>query len=621
MNMNDLKSGEPFFREWYIDHCIGTSQGGFAFKIFREKNGQREFSAMKVFGIPRDKIEQDSVCSDESEDDANACYYKELVTDIYREICLLEKLPDRQHIVSYEDHMIFQRSNAVGYDIFIRTELLEEFRESVNASFMTFQDVIFLGKNICDAIDLCERNHIVHGNICPECIYLSEHGQYKLGDFTFSRLERQINGKTSFNKNSDYLAPEILNGEPFDSRSDIYSLGLLLYSCLNNNQLPNNLRNKPLPVGATKEFGQVILKACEPKPENRFQSAEEFKNALIAIGVFLGESLTELINPQVIEDTENYVAATQEESEEAKVLLSSEQAVQEAQMLEEMSHYLSEQVQTYDNKAKMENEKNTQTTKKIKKMGPWILVIWISVLTIIVIVLLLKSNLGLEDEGDIQEVLLPTQIVQPTKELSIKEENIPSNVEEIKPTMEVSNGITNEAKPTEIVSNEQTLDSPIIILQSKKGLKDLSNVEAIEQATIIDLSENSISDISLLSKATKVETLKLNRNKIADIQVLKQLSNLIELDLSDNQITSVEILEDLTKLEVLSLSNNQLVNILGIEQFTNLTMLYLNGNKINDVTKLSSLKNLIFIDLRDNELSENDIEQLQELLPNCIINY
>ncbi len=618
MNMNDLKSGEPFFREWYIDQFIGTSQGGSVFKIFREQNGQREFSIMKVFGIPRDKIENDDVLTKKIEDDAEACYYKELVTDIYREICLLEKLPDRQHIVCYENHMIFKRKNAIGYDIFIRMELLEEFRESVNAAFMTFQDVIHLGKNICDALDLCERFHIVHGNICPECIYLSEHGQYKLGDFTFSRLERQVGGNTSLNRNNEYLAPEILAGEHYDSRADIYSLGLLLYSCLNNNQLPNNLINKPLPVGATKEFGQVILKACDPKPENRYQTAEEFKDALIAIGVFLGESLTELINPQIMEDAEIYVAATQEDSEEVEKISLKEKALQEAQLLEEMTLHLSEQVQTYEDNTKKDKGKVTQATaKKTKNMGPWILVIWVSVITIAVIVILLKSNLGLENRGDTQEVLLPTQAVKPTQALVLEEENIPTNAEKITPTKEV----TSEVNPTNTVSIEPNQESPSMILESGKGLIDLSELGPMEKATIIDLSENSISDISLLSKATNVEKLKLNRNKIVNIKELNQLSNLKELDLSDNRITSAEKLGGLTKLEVLSLSNNQLDNTLGVEKLTNLTILYLNGNKISDVTKLSSLKNLMFIDLSDNELSEDDIHRLQKSLPDCMINY
>ncbi len=605
MNMNDLKSGEPFFREWYLDQYVGTSKNSSIYRIYRKVDSRIEYQLMKVIGVPGDKEEIYQVNFDEFDNDSAIAYYKELVTDIYREICIIEKIPDKQYIVAYEDHMIFQRGNAVGYDIFLRMELLKKLKECENYDCMTFKDIILLGKNICDALSICSRYHIIHGDIRPDCIYCSDTGLYKLGDFAMNRLTRH-SSLTLSEANHQYMSPEVVNQQTYDERADIYSLGMVLYECLNNNQLPDLDRTLSIPINATKELGKVILKACEKDPEKRYQTSEEFKEALTSIGVFLGAYIVEPVGAKVAMKANQYVAATDEDSymEEKEVESSDLQKQREEEILEEISLTLSRQVQSYDS-TYIKDKKEEPIEEKPSK-GPWILLFLASVVTIAVIVLLLKSDMSYDTEKEIFLTIAPTQTVNSNGMISTQPE--------LTTTPEVTpEGETSEAQQVE--------SSVATLMLGNQGIKDLGEVKNLEIATTIDLSNNSITDLSLLKNAVVVENLKLGNNAITKITALEEIKTLKVLDLSDNLITETKALSKLRKMEVLILSNNSLTNLKGIDQLKNLTYLYLDGNQIEDVGMLYQLEKLEFLDLSNNPISQEQIEAIIKALPDCIINY
>lgn len=613
MNMNDLKSGEPFFREWYIDHYLGTTKNCSVYRIYRDVDGVKEYQLMKVIGIPGGKEELYQVHFDEFDVDSATQYYKELVMDIYREICLLEKIPNKQHIVSYEDHMIFQRGNAVGYDIFIRMELLQGLKDGENYRSLTYRDVILLGKNLCDALSTCSNYHIIHGDIRPDCIYYSETGHYKLGDFAMNRhaghikmMETEVNHK--------YMAPEVAARQTYDTRADIYSLGMVMYECLNNYQLPDTEGTLPIPVNATNELGKVILKACEKDPNKRYQTSEEFKEALTLIGVFLGEYAVEPISADIVKEASQYVAATEEDSfmDEKELDNVDLQKQREEEILEEINLALSRQVQSFENNYK--KVKKEEPIQKKKNMGPWVLMVLASVLTLAVIVLLLKSDMIEEDGQQVHLTLAPTQSVT-SKEDDTKPPELPITPE-VTPEGQESGAPEGTTSPI-----QQPNETSTTIMLSGQGIVNLSAVEYIENAITIDLSDNLISDLTLLSNAIFVENLKLSNNSIIDITALKDLRTLKVLDLADNSIATAKPLSKLKEIDVLIMSNNLLTNLLGIDQLTNLSYLYLDGNKIEDVSILYQLKELEFLDLSNNPTSQEQIDALSKALPDCIINY
>lgn len=162
-----------------------------------------------------------------------------------------------------------------------------------------------------------ERIGIVHRDIKPANLLLLDPTMVKVSDFGIVKVQQR---KTVTQKltpgTSAYMSPEAILGPPqfglteLDARSDIYSLGITLYEMLagrlpfapDPNTNPDvSLRRKhtsetPPPPSAfypaiPKQLDELVLRALEKRPEQRYQSAKEFKDAILALDAALGLEL------------------------------------------------------------------------------------------------------------------------------------------------------------------------------------------------------------------------------------------------------------------------------------------------------------------------------------------
>ncbi|MCR4594751.1 MAG: serine/threonine protein kinase, partial [Clostridiales bacterium] len=220
---------EPIFGNWYVDEKIGSGSFGMVYRLKREDFGKTYYSALKVIRIPLDESELRSIRSEFETDESLSDYYSQFVQDFAKEIELMAELKGNSNIVSFEDHQFIRNEDGIGWTILIRMELLTPFADYQRENEIDNQAVVKLGIDICSALELCEMRKIIHRDIKPDNIFLSDKGDFKLGDFGIARELEKTTGGLSKKGTYSYMAPEVYTGKPYNNTVDIYSLGIVMY--------------------------------------------------------------------------------------------------------------------------------------------------------------------------------------------------------------------------------------------------------------------------------------------------------------------------------------------------------------------------------------------------------
>lgn len=284
--------------EWRIVEKIGEGSFGKVYKAERCERGRSFYSAIKIITIPSSQSELNSVRSETTDEKSTREYFQNLVEECIQEVSTMEYFRGNSHVVSVEDFKVVEYLDVIGWDIYIRMEYLTSFIDYCTGKSLSEEEVVRLGIDLCKTLQYCRKLNIIHRDIKPENIFVSRFGDFKLGDFGIAReLERSMSGLSKKGTFS-YMAPEMYRGEQYDSRVDIYSLGLVLYKLMNHNRLPflnlekqlityrdkeNALARRmsgetpPKPADAGTQFGEIILKACAYRPEQRYQEPEDFR--------------------------------------------------------------------------------------------------------------------------------------------------------------------------------------------------------------------------------------------------------------------------------------------------------------------------------------------------------
>ncbi len=162
---------------------------------------------------------------------------------------------------------------------------------------LTLGKTISIAKQICDGLAEAHSLGVIHRDLKPNNIMIDRGGNAKIMDFGIARAVKgkSITGSGVMIGTPQYMSPEQVEGKEVDQRSDIYSLGIIIYEMLTD-RVPFD-GDTPLTVGVKQktespkepkdfnpqipdDFNRVILKCLEKDKENRFQNAGEVKSEL-----------------------------------------------------------------------------------------------------------------------------------------------------------------------------------------------------------------------------------------------------------------------------------------------------------------------------------------------------
>ena len=688
MNSNiDLSAAWP---EWKTVRRINRGSFGVVYEAVRTDHDVESRAAIKVISIPQDEAELESMRSAGLSVDATKTYLQEVVNDFANEIRLMESFKGCQNIVSVEDYKVVEKTDGVGWDIYIRMELLTPLNTYISDKALSEREVIELGCDICSALERCAQRNVIHRDIKPDNIFINEFGDYKLGDFGIARKLENVTSGLSQKGTYNYMAPEVEKGSSYDATVDIYSLGIVLYWLLNKRRLPfvstekkllsprdlvtanrRRLDGEPLsaPCNASPAMAEVILKACDPDPRKRFSSAEEMKNALKTVA----EGSNTAQNP--LEETVDVRHSAMRREQDGTISVHKAQSPSPAVV-------------------------NTFGGRK-KSSKP------IIIAAIIAVVLMLGGGTFIVLGNRVKESSPKKEIVESSENADSAEETDPANEtdsaentvspeqtpEATAPTNEAVTGESEnagaeqetaiywgdpvlEAKVRAITGNFEkdflTKDAEQITVLDLSTDKDLPNTEKIHDISalaafknlkqlnldgnsvedispvaelyaleVLDLTDNSIYDLSPVRRLTGLKELRFGGNEVADISAVVNLTNLsilrfsdnhvsslaplmnlthlTVLRFSDNEVSSINVLEGMTELRELWFYNNYVEDISVLSELTELEYLYMIGNEISDASAVMNLYNLKELGLTRNNISNDQISQIKEAIPECVI--
>lgn len=244
---------------------------------------------VKIISVPADPSKLDALLLSGAypDKDAALAYYSMLADDVMHEARLLEELSQLDGFMPFDACQIEPMEDGNGYDVYLLSSYGTTLQRRIRNGTLTHLEALNLGLDLCNALTVARRSGYLYADLKPSNVYITTERGYRIGDLGFIKLDGLKYTSLPERYRSQYTAPEITDAySSLNSTLDIYAVGLILYQVFNNGMLPFSGDNAPAedfpaPAFADYEMAEIILKACSPNPEDRWQEPVDMGKALV----------------------------------------------------------------------------------------------------------------------------------------------------------------------------------------------------------------------------------------------------------------------------------------------------------------------------------------------------
>ena len=325
--MSDPKLISPMLDGFIMGESISNHDGVRCCPAIRENTDERYI--VKIISIPASQVQLDALLlTGACKDTLSAqSYFMELAAGVAEEADILTRLSKLEGFSPYLNSQIVTMDEGVGYEVYLISPYKRSLEKLMCTQPLTHLGAVNLGLDLCSALAVCRRAGHLYVDLKPSNIFVTENQDYRIGDLGFIPMASLKYASLPEKYRSSYTAPEIQDAmSSLNDTLDIYALGLVLYQVYNNGELPfeGEAPDVPLPppAYADYEMAEIILKACAPKPWERWQDPAQMGQALVNYMQRNGVNDTPIVPPPVqIPEEEPDVPEeqflTEDENEEA----------------------------------------------------------------------------------------------------------------------------------------------------------------------------------------------------------------------------------------------------------------------------------------------------------------
>lgn len=509
---------------------------------------------------------------------------------------------------------IFEIFSDDNYTYLIReyidgNTLQQEIKKNSCFSFSHAKQIFY---GLCNALNLLHRMKpypIILRDLKPDNIIITPDGNVRIIDFGIARYYKdEADRDTLLAGTSGYTAPEVLAGFQSDPRSDIYSLGHVLYDMLSGKSLSDPpYQVRPLAESGAylpQQLDKIIAKATDNKPISRYESIDEFRKAIDQISVKV---------PKIrlgLKCVLCFMLGALLTFSGMKLIYCNHSAPANTIVFQD-ERYIGQ------------NINDVLTSLAVAGIYPTVY----GVASADYFKGEIMSQNSAADNGIVFEVCIGAPIPSVTfddkaLELTVKQalgktenESVSSGDLARLTVLDVS------GKNIRSLTGLEYATSLFQLSANDNSITDLRPIANLGNITTLYLNNNNISDIAPLNRLRNLKTLYLENNQIQDISSLSDIDlydlsvganlitdisplsnsvNLVQLNLHDNKIYDISALSDMNRLDWLGINGNKITDVSSLSGITTLTTAILSRNAILDISPIIQNKNLVSLDIESN---------------------